>query len=161
MLKIWRGISCSQLHSSCSDASCRVATVYTGRDKATVGTIILTLCQLVIDWTTHQFNVGDFSWRAALSVNRVTDYTGFYCILPLASVCRYGVFVILLVRRKGQCESCLSGQHETHENLKSKWINKNEKFRANNINNSYYLYAFFSSVAGVFSAVDFFKFKKH
>ncbi len=69
--------------------------------------IILTLCQYVINGTRHQFNVGDLSCRVASSVNSVTDYNGFYCVLPLAS--RVDTVFISLVRRKSLCVLlCLS-----------------------------------------------------
>ncbi len=72
------------------------------------------------------------SHRAASSVDSVTDYNGFYCILSRCNAILASgvdrVFDVVGEEERPVCVLCLSGQHETQKIT---------------VNNSYFLYAIF------------------
>ncbi len=67
----------------------------------------------------HQFNV---LCRTASRIDRVTDNSGFYCILlrrnTMIASGVDSVFKIIGEEKRHVCVLCLSGQHETHKSCR-------------------------------------------
>ncbi len=83
--------------------------------------IVLTLCQYITYRTSINLMSGIChvaSHRAAPTVDSITDYNGFYCILSWCNAMLASgvdrVFNVVGEEERPVCVLCLSGQHETH-----------------------------------------------